>query len=589
MLCRTIMNRLALPPTVLGVAWTLLVASAVFSAPAEAERLSPEKVKQLDSLLAARVGTGGAGCAIGVGLAGEAVYTRGAGGAVIEHGIAISPRTAFNLGSISKQFTAYVTLQLANEKRLSLDDDIRRYVPELPEYDAPIRILDLLHHTSGLRDYVGLARLGDRPVRSPERSMQEFLALMARQRSLNFTPGKAYAYVHSDYNMLGLVIERVTKQRLGDVFAERIWVPLGMTSTRQFDEMGSPIPGQALSYVSDERGVRTHFPVGALRGGTDIYSTAEDMLRWYAHLERPAAARRELVSDYLARPSLPSGEAMSYVHGIRQESYRGLPAVFRGGHGAYFSVDHITFPTLEVTTLALCNNQAIDSSELVRAMADVVLHDRFASAPETAPQTAAVPAVEIERLTGVYYDAETPWRQARIAPRDGELHVGSADGPETAPMQRLQENRYAVGGNVLDFIPDEAGGMQLRVTWPYGQGPLHAPRWDAPPNWVPGPSTLDEFTGTFFSEDVLHVVQIVRQGDTLFVRRSGRRDAPLVPVLPDVFSAEWRNGYPVGIAFVREGAHVIALEASDMSLNETVRRLRFDRLRVGTWREPRDD
>lgn len=265
---------------------------AFIAAPVHAQGLPRETVQKLDSLLTERIGTAGPGCVIAIGAGREPVYTRGAGSAVIEHNIGITPNTAFNLGSVSKQFTAYTALHLANEGKLSLEDDIRRYLPELPKYSAPIRVRDLLQHTSGLRDYVGLARLADGPVRSPERSMDEFYALMIRQRALNFTPGTRHAYVHSDYNLLGLVIEKVTGQRLGDALAERIWAPLGMASTRQLDERGTPIKGQALSYIRGERNVRTRFPIGALRGGSDVYSTAEDMLRWYAHLASPPRVAR---------------------------------------------------------------------------------------------------------------------------------------------------------------------------------------------------------------------------------------------------------------------------------------------------------
>lgn len=568
-----------------ALGWCTLASAAVLAPPVHAQGLPPAAARQLDSLLGAAVGSSGPGCAVGVGMNGVPVYARGAGSAVIEHDIDISPRTTFNLGSISKQFTAYAALHLAREGRLALDDDIRRHVPEMPDYDAAIRVRDLLHHTSGLRDYVGLARLGDSPVRAPERGMHEFLALMARQRGLNFTPGTSYAYVHSDYNVLGLVLERATGQPLGDILAERIWRPLGMTSTRQLDEAGAPVAGQALSYSSGRRGIRTRFPVGALRGGTDVYSTAEDMLRWYTHLERPAATERDIVASFLARPTFANGDTIPYVHGIRHGSHRGRPVVFRGGHGAYFTADHLTFPAEGVTTLALCNSQATDSEELVRAMADVVLPDRIAAAADPAaagPAVAAVttPAAEGTRLTGVYFDPRTPWQRVAISVRDSVLHVGDGEAADVYPMRRLQAGRYRIGSNVLDLTTDASGRVQLRVTWPYGQAPTLAPRWDASPSWTVPRDALDGFTGTFYSEDVLHAFRIVREGDALVVRRAGRADARLVPLLPDVFSVAWESGHTVGVEFMRRGGHVVAVDVSDLTSFETVRRLRFDRIRM---------
>lgn len=161
------------------------------------------------------------------------------------------------------------------------------------------------------------------------------------------------------------------------------------------------------------------------------------------------------------------------------------------------------------------------------------------------------------------------------------LHVGSSVSPETWPLRRLREGRFTAGGPVLDFVSVAGGRSQLRLTWLYGEEPRHLPRWDAPPGWAPQPDALDDFTGTFFSEEVLHAFHVVRQGDALVVRRSGRRDAPLLPLLPDVFSVAWGNSVLLGIKFVREDRRVVAIEASDMTPNEMVRRIRFERIREG--------
>lgn len=270
------------------------------------------------------------------------------------------------------------------------------------------------------------------------------------------------------------------------------------------------------------------------------------------------------------------------MHGIRHGNYRGLPVVFRGGHGAHFTVDHLTFPTEKLTTLALCNDQAIDTEKLVRAMADIMPEHRLVLSEGRAPGGPALArSAGNERLTGVYYDPETPWLDAQISARDGVLHVGSGNNLQTVPLRQLPDGRFTVSGLVLDFPRRASNRPQLRIAWPYEEEPRLLSRWDAKPGWVPRPKGLDEFTGTYFSEDVLHAVRVLQEGNGLVLRRSGRKDESLVPLLPDVFSVRWGNGTPVGMRFVRKDGRVAAIELSDMTPTETVRALRYDRISDG--------
>jgi CubicO group peptidase (beta-lactamase class C family) len=556
------------------------VAMGAIATGVEAQQLSPEVARQIDARFAEFANPRQPGCAVGVSRNGAPIFTKGYGGAVLEHGVAIAPSTAFNLGSVSKQFTAFAALVLAQEGALRLDDDIRRHIPELPESASRIRVRDLLHHTSGLRDYAGLARLGGRPIRDPEHPMEEFVALLARQRQLNFTPGTRHEYVHTDYNVLGVAIERVTDKRLGDVLVEKVWRPLGMTSTRLLDEDGAPIAGQALAYVRDGDAVRARFPAGALRGGTDVYSTVEDMLRWNAAFDRPPAGADSVMSTFLSRPTMAGGEMIPYVHGIHHGSYRGLPVVFRGGHGGFFSADHLTFRTASVSIVVLCNTQQADTFRLARDVADVVLADRLAPVASS-PDVYSSPAsqAELDRLAGAYSSSDSPWLVADVMARPGTLVVQYRHGSPELPLQRLADGSWSLGPARLAFGPDRSGRMQVTITFNQIDPPLVQTREEVA-RWRPAPGTLEAYTGTFYSDDVATAWQVVRNGEEFLLRRPGRPDAPLVPIRSDLFAGILRDGgQPIGLTFIRDGGRVVGIDVSDVTAYEVVRALRFDRIR----------
>ncbi|MBK8250158.1 MAG: beta-lactamase family protein [Gemmatimonadetes bacterium] len=233
-------------------------------------------VERADSLMMAFVDGEGPGCALAVAHGGGIRYERGYGMAVLEHAIRIDERTTFDIGSVGKQFTAAAVLRLAADKRLSLEDSLARWIPGLAPALRAVRVRDLLHHTSGVRDYGALGMMaGTHP-----RSMPAFLALMRRQRGLNFGVGSRHDYSHSDYTLLAAVVEAAVGMSYGRWMEDSLFAPAGMHRTRVLDAAGEPVVGQALAYERDGTGLRTRFPGSMLVGGDNTYTSAADLLRW---------------------------------------------------------------------------------------------------------------------------------------------------------------------------------------------------------------------------------------------------------------------------------------------------------------------
>src|SRR5688572_13710077 len=222
----------------------------------------------------------GPGCAVAVYQNAKVLLAKGYGSANLEYGVPITPSTPFIVGSVAKQFTAAAIALLVEEKRIALTDDVRKYVPELPDYGTPITIDHLVHHTSGLRDWWELVTLAG--LRNDDTyAVQDVLDMTARQRGLNFPPGEQYLYSNTGYMMLGLVVHRVTGRTLRQFADERIFKPLGMTATHFHDDHTEIAPGRAAAYSPVTGGrYRINIWNNDLVGQGGVMTTVLDLAKW---------------------------------------------------------------------------------------------------------------------------------------------------------------------------------------------------------------------------------------------------------------------------------------------------------------------
>ncbi len=302
---------------------------------------------RVDRIFAAVDSTDSAGCSLGVMRDGELVYEHGYGMADLEHHVAITPATVFYLASVSKQFTAAAIAILVQQGRLSEQDSVRKYVPELPAYAQRITLQHLIHHTSGIRDYLTLWELSGHGY---EDSLSEraALALIARQRAANFEPGSQYSYSNSGYFLLALIVRRVSGQSLREFAQQHLFAPLGMRHTQFFDDPTRIVPDRALGYFHRPDGTlayrRTTF---ALVGDGGLLTSIEDLARWDRHFyENPAAAGGPaLVQRQLSVQPLNSGAENHYAYGLTLGRYRGLPTVEHNGSFIGFNTSMVRFPS----------------------------------------------------------------------------------------------------------------------------------------------------------------------------------------------------------------------------------------------------
>ena len=395
-----------------------VVATSALSAVAATAQVAP--TTQIDAIFARFDRADSPGCALGVIQDGRLVLQRGYGSANLDYQIPNGPEIVYYLGSVSKQFTAAAIALLAEQGRLSLDDDVRKHIPELPDYGEVITIRHLVHHTSGLRDIYTLMSLAG--IRMEDvLTDDDALALIARQKELNFPPGENYLYSNSGYWLLGQIVERITGESLR-VFAERaLFRPLGMTNTHFHDEPYHVIRNRAVAYTGTGENLRISYLLNFDKiGAGGLYSTLGDLARWDANFyDRKVGG--ELFHQLMnTRGVLDSGDTLSYAFGNNIQQHRGLPVVRHAGSLMGFRSDLVRFPRERFSVITLCNHGSIDAGALADQVAELYLGDRLMPRPQPTGGGSAQPRTSTPSTPPV----PTP---AALRAYEGEYHSEELD------------------------------------------------------------------------------------------------------------------------------------------------------------------
>jgi CubicO group peptidase (beta-lactamase class C family) len=527
-----------------------------------APSLSRADTAAVDAVFADYDKAGSPGCMLGVIRDGALVYSRGYGRASLEHDVPFTTRTVFDIGSTSKQVVAAAIVLLAQDGRLSLDDDIRRHLPEMPDYGTPITIRHLLTHTSGLRDYIALMTLGGWQMEDVTTPAQA-LDVVRRQRALDFTPGTEFAYSNTGFFLASLIVERASGKPLGDFARERIFTPLGMTATRYMSQHDAVVPHRAMGYEPRGDGFRVSVSNWEQLGDGAVQTSIDDLVKWDAMFYSGALGGKALV-DALGTPHrLKSGAPTTYGLGLFVDDYRGLPAVRHGGSWAGYRAELVRFPSERTSVAVLCNVETADPEDRANRVADIVVARKL-TRPGAPPPGKATPADTraLADFAGVYWNEE---RMQALRLRANEHGVGLVSGREVLPLADTGDGTLGLPqfGLRLRFLP----GPPRRVErLPRGGAPVTL---TAGPEWTPDAAAIDRYTGTFYSEELQARWTIVRDGDALVIRDLRAVPRRWTPTVPDVFTSGSyalkfvvRDGRPMeilvgagrarGMRFVRE-------------------------------------
>jgi len=389
--------------------------TAGIALPANAQRSLPDSVARRIDAVFSRFTSATPGCAVGVFKDGTIAFAKGYGLASVEFAAPITPQTPFIMGSVSKQFTAAAIALLVEQKRISLDDDIRKYVPELHDYGKRVTIDELVHHTSGIRDFWALVdAAGMRP--DDGYTVDDVLALAARQRHLNFDPGAEYNYSNTGYVLLGVVVKRVTGKSLRQFEAEQIFTPLGMANSHFHDDHNEPVKGRASAYSALAGGAwRINVWNNDIVGQGGLMTTMEDLQKWDENFYTGAVGGKAFLARQLQRGKLNNDSTIAYAFGLEVGAYRGIPMVEHSGSTGGYRTDIARFASAHTSVATMCNVANADAVGLAHRVADVVLAGKFtlpvaaastrAAAQQGAASVALTPA-ELAAMAGRYFSDE---------------------------------------------------------------------------------------------------------------------------------------------------------------------------------------
>ena len=482
--------------------------------------------KKVDAIFAKYDKPNSPGCALAILKDGKTIYKKGYGRSNLEYGIAISPSSIFHVCSVSKQFTAAAIIKLSLEGKLSLNDDIREYIPEVPDFGHIITFNHLLHHTSGLRDQWDLKALAgwrnDDVI--TERDIMEMLA---RQKALNFIPGDEFSYCNTGYTLLAVAVKRITGVSLREYTDSVFFKPLGMTSTHFHNDHAEITPNRTSAYRKDEKGIwKISIPVFDTYGPTNLFTTVEDLAKWDENFYTKQIGGTNFVDAMQLTGFLNDNTPQTYASGLFIQTYNGYKTVEHSGADAGYRSYFLRFPDQHFSVILLANLANINTGSLSTRVADIFLKN---NSVKEQIATTKIDSTIVKGWAGDYLDMNTK-ESVKFSCRNGNLLV---DDMMLKPSNNLlftdpnSNATYSFSGDSLKakFILSAKGlknrtfGKVKKITLTTAQ--------------------LQEYKGEFYSPELDTKYKISTNENELLVNIPRNDEMKFSPFIRDVFSGNF--------------------------------------------------
>ena len=470
---------------------------------------------QIDNVFAKWNSTSTPGCAVGAAIDGKPVLAKGYGMADLEHNVTITPDTIFEAGSVSKQFTAAAILLLAREGKLSIDDPVHKYIPELPEYPptpdanasgsgeaapkpeakaggSPLTIRHMLNHTSGLRDWGSIEAIAGWPRTSRAYTHAHVLEIVSHQKAVNFTPGTKWSYSNTGYNLAAIIVSRVSGTAFAEFTRQRLFEPLGMTHTSWRDDFTRVLKNRAIAYADRSGEFHTDMPFENVHGNGGLLTTVSDLLKWNENFTSPKVGDAAFVALQQQPGRFSDGRAHGYAFGLMVNSDKGVRVVEHSGSTAGYSAHLIRYPDQRVSVAVLCNASSARATGYAHDVAWIFLNGRATPASETASR--------------------------ELPHEDGVLYRNISTG---AVLTNARGAKWAEEGD------------RIRVTDEYGS----VETYERAKKVTPTPAQLQELAGTYVSDEAETTLVAAVDGGSLVLKRRPDTVITLTPLYADAFSA----------------------------------------------------
>lgn len=417
------------------------------------------------------------GAAVAVVKDGKIIFKKGYGAANLEYDLPVTPKTVFHVASLSKQFTAFSIYLLEKQGRISLEDDIRKYVPEVPDFGKTIRIKHLLAHTSGIRDQWALLTLAGWRM-DDIITTEHILKIISRQKELNFEPGTAFSYSNSGYTLLAETVKRVSGKTFAEYTRENIFAPLGMTDTQFYDDFNKIVKNRAYSYEKENGAYKKKNLNYSNVGATSLLTTVEDLSKWALNFENLTVGDAELIRRFNEPSLLNNGQPVLYAvingensyhaKGQFTRNYRGVDLLNHSGHDAGFRSFLLRFPAKKLSIIALSNDEHINAFQTSFTIAGFYLKNDLkeisnantANTVSEKKETVKEPNVDLKVFEGKFYSEELSTEYSAKV-RNGKLVLSHA---RLSDAELTETGKDKFSGNInfaveIEFLRDKANAV----------------------------------------------------------------------------------------------------------------------------------
>lgn len=518
--------------TTLAIA--ILLLSIVQIADAQSTKSQDDFSKQVDALFAPWAKEDSPGATVAVVKDGKIIYKKGYGMANLEYGIPNTPSTVFHIASVSKQFTVFSVLLLEKEGKLSLEDDVRKYIPEVPDFGKTITLRHLASHTSGMRDQWNLLIMAgwrfDDVI-----TKEHIMKMVTNQKDLNANPGDEYNYCNTGFTLLAEVVARVSGKSFADFTQERIFKPLGMNSTLFYDDHEKIVKNRAYSYHKDggnyEKSVLSYANVGA----TSLFTTVEDLSHWAINFEAPKVGDKTIFEKMNQQAFLNNGEKIDGALGQFVTPYKGLNQIQHGGADAGYRTYLGRFPDQRFAVIVFSNEASFASGQMALKVADIYLKSEFKEEAKAKPSTAKylkLPAKQLEQYSATYWNDEEKYAR-KIYLRNDTLRYWRNERSEDAILP-VGKDEFKMPSAQVDFTVRFTKNQEGKKSMTVIAG--------TPSNFVEfQPSAYSEkdlaqFTGTFYSDELSTYYHFKVKEGKLVSEHMRMSDISYEPVKGDIFS-----------------------------------------------------
>jgi CubicO group peptidase (beta-lactamase class C family) len=514
-----------------------------------------DQAKQVDAIFQEWNNASGPGAAVSVIRDGHVILEKAYGLADLEYDIPIKPDTIFHVASVSKQFTAMALILLEQDHKLSLEDDIHKYLPELPDYGHPVTIRNLLQHTSGIRDQWQTLALAGWSLEDVI-TQDQILRMLFRQKELNFVPGSEHLYSNGGYTLAAEIVTRVSGKPFPEFCADRIFQPLGMTHTHFHQDLDQIVKNRAYSYSKTNTGFANAPLNYANVGATSLFTTATDLTKWLDHFRDPVIGGKAAIARQQEQAVLADGKKIDYALGVSIGKYRGLRTISHSGGDAGFRSYVCWYPDQQLGVAVVSNLASFSPAREANKVAAVYLASQMSpdvALPPTKRTYVTVDSAILATLAGTYPLPQIGQTLVVVA-EGGKLLAG---GPIQPPMEMkpLSPSRFYVEPleAEIEFVSAPSDDMKVKITQPGGVN--EGVRTANPPK---AEIDLLAYPGVYWSEELETQYTFSIKDGKLIATQAHHGIIHLTPKTKDSFSSDqWFMGEA---NFVRDpDGHVTAV------------------------------